>query len=141
LQTFLNIFMEKFEINKRIKQLINYLNFNQREFAKEIGVSSSRMSNIITFRNRPDSEMLQLILFRFRNVNADWLLTGTGNIEEINNRKIVEINAEFEKILKLLKEKDLQIINLAIEKGVLQEQVRILKKQLGYSNSNIAAES
>jgi transcriptional regulator with XRE-family HTH domain len=133
--------MEKFEINKRIKQLINYLNFNQREFAKEIGVSSSRMSNIITFRNRPDSEMLQLILFRFRNVNADWLLTGTGNIEEINNRKIVEINAEFEKILKLLKEKDLQIINLAIEKGVLQEQVRILKKQLGYSNSNIAAES
>ncbi|OQB81404.1 MAG: Helix-turn-helix domain protein [Bacteroidetes bacterium ADurb.Bin123] len=141
MQTFLNIFMEKFEINKRIKQLINYLNFNQREFAKEIGVSSSRMSNIITFRNRPDSEMLQLILFRFRNVNADWLLTGTGNIEEINNRKIVEINAEFEKILKLLKEKDLQIINLAIEKGVLQEQVRILKKQLGYSNSNIAAES
>jgi len=133
--------MEKFEINKRIKQLINYFNFNQREFAKEIGVSSSRMSNIITFRNRPDSEMLQLILFRFRNVNADWLLTGTGNIEEINNRKIVEINAEFEKILKLLKEKDLQIINLAIEKGVLQEQVRILKKQLGYSNSNIAAES
>ncbi len=139
--------MEKFEINSRINQLIDYLGLKQNEFAKEIGVSSSRMSNIITNRNRPDSEMLQLILFKFTNVSANWLLTGTGKIKmpyrEGKKEKIYldEKNKELLTVLKLLQEKDEKIINLAIENGSLKEQIRSLKKQLGYTNSNIAAES
>lgn len=136
--------MEKFEINNRIKQLIDYLRINQNEFAKEIGVSSSRMSNIITNRNRPDSEMLQLILFKFTNVSAKWLLTGTGKIEEnkkVGNEYNDNLDKELRTILKMLKEKDEKIINLATENGTLKEQVRALKKQLGYSNSNITTES
>jgi phage repressor protein C with HTH and peptisase S24 domain len=70
--------MNKFEINSRILELIEYLKIGQNKFAKEIGISSSRMSNIATLRNKPDSEMLQAIVKRFTYVSAEWLLTGNG---------------------------------------------------------------
>ncbi|MEH0007836.1 MAG: S24 family peptidase [Flavobacteriales bacterium] len=70
--------VKRFEINSRIIQLIDYLGISKNKFAKEIGISSGRMSNIATQRNKPDSEMLQIILERFTNVCAEWLILGKG---------------------------------------------------------------
>ncbi len=70
--------VNRFEINDRIIQLIEYLSISRNKFAAEIGVSSGRMSNIATRRNKPDSEMLQLVLDRFTNVCAEWLILGRG---------------------------------------------------------------
>lgn len=83
--------MKDFDINKRIVQLFEILGIVQNKFAKEIGVSASRMSNITNERNKPDSEMLQAIINRFRNVNSEWLLVGTGkpfkDIQEENGKE------------------------------------------------------
>lgn len=61
-------------------QLIDLLRIGQNQFAKEIGISSSRMSNIATLRNKPDSEMLQAIVSKFTNVSSEWLLIGSGDV-------------------------------------------------------------
>jgi len=67
-----------FKINDRIIQLIKYLNLANNKFADEIGISSGRMSNIATKRNKPDSDMLTKIATRYPNVSGNWLLTGEG---------------------------------------------------------------
>jgi hypothetical protein len=74
-----------FEINKRILQLIDYLGITKGSFSKEIGISSSRMANITTNRNKPDSQMLQFILNKYSFVSAEWLLLGEG--EMISNSR------------------------------------------------------
>jgi len=73
-------FMKNFDINTRIKELIDFLKLKNNEFAREIGISSSRMSNVSTNRNKPDAEMLQLILRKYTNVSARWLLIGSGEM-------------------------------------------------------------
>lgn len=70
--------MKDFDINKRIVELCDLLSVGQGAFAREIGISTSRMSNITTLRNKPDSEMLQAIIGKYRNVNSEWLLVGIG---------------------------------------------------------------
>lgn len=129
--------MEKYEINHRVRQLFEYLGFGQNQFAEQIGISTSRMSNIVKNRNRPDSEMLQLILFRFRNVNADWLLTGEGEIEQ---KKPKKLTAEENIFALLMREKDQQLIALAAENGALKARLEALKKKVDYTDRNLAAE-
>ena len=68
------------DINDRIAALIEKLNLSQNAFAKALSTSSSRVSNITTKRNKPDSEILEKIITVFRNVSAEWLLTGQGVI-------------------------------------------------------------
>ncbi|HLO89782.1 MAG TPA: helix-turn-helix transcriptional regulator [Lentimicrobium sp.] len=69
-----------FDLNARILQLIEILGITNNKFASEIGISSGRMSNIATNRNKPDSELLAKIVKRYTNVNMKWLLIGTGEM-------------------------------------------------------------
>jgi transcriptional regulator with XRE-family HTH domain len=88
--------MEKPEINKRIMQLIDYLDTSNNQFAKSIGISSSRISSIATFRNKPDSDFLQSIAEVYSNVSMDWLLTGRGSmIKEPFVFTVEELEAEY----------------------------------------------
>jgi phage repressor protein C with HTH and peptisase S24 domain len=65
-------------INDRVIRLIETLDISQNSFAKALGTSSSRISNITTGRNRPDAEILGKIAEVYRNVSTKWLLTGKG---------------------------------------------------------------
>lgn len=67
------------EISLRVKTLIAALGVNQAAFAEKIDVSSGRLSNILTGRNKPDSEFLEKIANSYKGqVNLSWLLTGEG---------------------------------------------------------------
>lgn len=100
--------MEEFEINNRIIELIKELKISQNQFANEVGTTSSRISNIVRYRNKPDSELLQKVLLKYRNVSSDWLILGDGAIfrgegkrpEIIKCRSCIEKDGQ----IKLLKE-------------------------------------
>mgnify|MGYP000846400089 CR=1 FL=1 len=66
-------------INDRVMQIINNLfNGSQAEFAKQVGVSTSLVNNIVGKRkSAPSFDVLQKI-FTYVDVRADWLLTGEG---------------------------------------------------------------
>lgn len=70
-------------------QLIDLLGIGQNQFAKEIGISPSRMSNIATLRNKPDSEMLQAIVNKYTNVNSEWLLVGTAEPFKTEEKRVL----------------------------------------------------
>jgi transcriptional regulator with XRE-family HTH domain len=67
-------------INERIVKLIKKLsNGNQKEFAKEVGVAATTISNIVGQRkSHPSYTLLNKIVTRYPEVNATWLLTGKG---------------------------------------------------------------
>ena len=71
-------------IGNRIGELIYELRLSKNAFAKELNTSSSRISNITTGRNKPDSDLLAAIVSTFRDVNPRWLLTGEGEMSVTN---------------------------------------------------------
>ncbi len=66
------------EMGKRIGQLIKDMGISKAQFAKTVGTSASRVSNITTGRNKPDSPMLEKLAKSYPEVNTRWLLTGKG---------------------------------------------------------------
>ena len=50
------------------------------KFADAIGVQRSNISHILSGRNKPSLELVNKILDRFQEINADWLLLGKGEM-------------------------------------------------------------
>lgn len=65
-------------MGERVGELIKALDISKAKFAKSVGTSASRISNITTGRNKPDTLMLERIMHAYPQVNPGWLLTGKG---------------------------------------------------------------
>ena len=74
----------------RIKQLINDVEMNSAQFASEIGIAASSLHHIVSGRNNPSLDVIQKILQRFPNINAEWLINGKG--EAYKNKDIIQKN-------------------------------------------------
>lgn len=66
------------EDNERIVELMKSFDMTARQFAAEIGVQPSTISNIVSRRNRPSLELLQKISVAFPQLSTDWLFLGKG---------------------------------------------------------------
>jgi transcriptional regulator with XRE-family HTH domain len=65
------------------ERLIKFLELEQisaARFADDIGVQRSSVSHILSGRNNPGFEFIQKILIKYKKLNAEWLIMGTGNI-------------------------------------------------------------
>ncbi len=62
----------------RIKYLLDRENVSSAQFASEIGISPSSLHHIVSGRNNPSLEVIQKILDRFPQINAEWLINGKG---------------------------------------------------------------
>jgi hypothetical protein len=149
----INICME--DINDRFLRVYDYLKFekkvkNAKDFAKKVDTSSSFMTEIKKNRSSVGIEIIQNTV-RIFDVNAEWLLTGNGEMlkkdevlgqkndtgnenflkflhekTETLNKKIWDLEAEnknlkAENIIQL-KEKDAEIERLKAENSQLKEK-------------------
>jgi len=71
-------------MKSRIQKFIEIENINPSKFADEIGVQRSSISHILSGRNNPSLELIQKILTRFDYINAEWLITGKGEMFKSN---------------------------------------------------------
>src|SRR4030066_1678355 len=62
----------------RIIKFLTQENLSATKFADEIGVQRSSISHILSGRNNPSFDFIQKILTRYRNLNSEWLLLGSG---------------------------------------------------------------
>ena len=70
---------------ERLKILAKRLGLKQHNIYKDMGTSSARVSNVFNSVNNPSYEFLQIFLSAYPNVNANWLLTGEGEMLLYNN--------------------------------------------------------
>ena len=64
----------------RIIKFLTHENLTATKFAEEIGVQRSSISHILSGRNNPSFDFIQKILTRYKNLNADWLILGNGQM-------------------------------------------------------------
>lgn len=64
----------------RIVKFMTQEGLSATKFADEIGVQRSSVSHILSGRNNPSFEFIQKILSRYKNLNAEWLILGTGSM-------------------------------------------------------------
>lgn len=63
-----------------LQELMNKLNVNAAQFAEEIGVQRSSISHFLSGRNNPSLDVLRKILMAYPQINAQWLISGEGNM-------------------------------------------------------------
>ena len=79
-------------IGDRFKEIRKMLEFNQRKFASELGISQTHISSIELGKDQPSSSLIRLVCMQY-NLNEDWLGTGVGTpIKETANIEIPENN-------------------------------------------------
>ena len=69
-----------FTYERSYSKFLTFENLTATKFADEIGVQRSSISHILSGRNNPSYEFIQKILLRYKNLSAEWLITGSGNM-------------------------------------------------------------
>lgn len=64
----------------RIQQLIDYKAISPGDLAERLDVQRSNISHILNGRNKPGALFIEKLLQTFPDVDARWLLTGTGSM-------------------------------------------------------------
>ena len=64
----------------RIRQIIEWTNLSQQDFATRLGISPASLSSIFTGRTNPTNNHVQAIHRAFPEINVSWLLFGEGKM-------------------------------------------------------------
>ncbi|MDR2586338.1 MAG: helix-turn-helix domain-containing protein [Prevotellaceae bacterium] len=64
----------------RISQFLQSEQLSPARFADLLNVQRSGISHILSGRNKPGFDLIQKILTKFPDINAEWLITGRGNM-------------------------------------------------------------
>lgn len=67
---------DEFAINDRIAHLISEYGLTNADFAKKLGVPASSISHLISKRNKPGLGLILSLLDEYKDIDANWLLTG-----------------------------------------------------------------
>ena len=67
-------------MRERILQFLKEESLTAAKFADDIGVQRSSVSHILSGRNNPGFDFIQKMLKGYPQLNAEWLIMGTGNI-------------------------------------------------------------
>jgi transcriptional regulator with XRE-family HTH domain len=73
----------------QIQEILRREELSSSQFADKIGVQRSSVSHVLSGRNKPGFDFIQKILEAFPGINAEWLITGRG--EMYKQRKPVEV--------------------------------------------------
>ncbi|MCF6183204.1 MAG: helix-turn-helix domain-containing protein [Bacteroidales bacterium] len=81
-------------VNERIGLLIDKMDYNFSSFSRKTGINQSAISKTVNGRNNPSFDFLEKILNAFPIVNAEWLMTGKGNMFKQNVKNIAGLIVE-----------------------------------------------
>ncbi|MFA5329078.1 MAG: helix-turn-helix transcriptional regulator [Prolixibacteraceae bacterium] len=69
-------------MEERIRKFMEYKGITSSELADSIGVQRSNVTHVLKARNKPSFQFIEKILQVYPELNAKWLLLGTGNMVE-----------------------------------------------------------
>ena len=69
-----------YSINVRILQIIEFYSITRYKLSQDTGVSETVLLNLSKGKNKPSVDILHKILNKYKAIDANWLLTGEGNM-------------------------------------------------------------
>ena len=67
-------------INQRLKNIRIFYNLSQAEFSEMFNVKQATISQIEGVKIMPSLDIIISILYKFNEINCNWLLTGKGEM-------------------------------------------------------------
>ena len=67
--------------------------------ADTIGVNRATISHILSGRNQPSIDFLKKLLSAYPNINANWLISGIGYMQNKLDQKEVLVSKKIEKVV------------------------------------------
>lgn len=67
-------------MEERIRKFMEYKGISASELADSIGVQRSNMTHVLKARNKPSFQFIEKMLQIYPELNAKWLLLGTGSM-------------------------------------------------------------
>ena len=64
----------------QIQEILRREDLTSSQFADRIGVQRSSVSHVLSGRNKPGFDFIHKILDAFPGINAEWLITGFGDM-------------------------------------------------------------
>ncbi|KPK86377.1 MAG: hypothetical protein AMS27_05235 [Bacteroides sp. SM23_62_1] len=121
-------------MNERLNSILKHFKISSSQFADEIGVQRSSVSHVLSGRNRPGFDFIQRILMKFPEINAEWLITGAGEMLKklsAREKELFETDDDIQKDL----EKDEKSGRKELKKGISSntldiEQEKEKRKQI-----------
>ncbi|MCK4923011.1 MAG: helix-turn-helix transcriptional regulator [Bacteroidales bacterium] len=92
----------------RLESILQHYKLNSSKLAEMIDVQRSGISHILSGRNNPSYDFLVSILDAFPEINANWLLTGNGNMIEISEGTSLDGMADLKNITPVSTEKTIE---------------------------------
>lgn len=71
-------------MEERIRKFMEYKGITPSELADSIGVQRSNVTHVLKARNKPSFQFIEKMLQIYPELNAKWLLLGTGNMVDIS---------------------------------------------------------
>lgn len=86
-------------MHERLKNWIESEGLKPSLFADIIGVNRATISHILSGRNKPSIDFLEKLLNAYPNVNANWLISGIGYMQNNMGQKEVLISKKIDKVV------------------------------------------
>ena len=71
----------------RLKEWMESEDLKSSSFADKIGVNRATISHILSGRNKPSIDFLQKLLSNYPELNANWLITGIGFMQDNQHKQ------------------------------------------------------
>ena len=69
-------------MNSRIKRFMDFKGISSSELADTIGVQRSNITHVLHGRNKPSFQFISKLLETYPEINAKWLIMGSGSMLE-----------------------------------------------------------
>ena len=120
------------KLRERISDFMNVRGYSVNRLANDIGVQTRTLQNQIRSNTAISASVLLEILFQYKDLSAEWLMRGVGDMF------LIDISSESELLNKLREQSDL-IKRQQREIDGLYERIKELKKEDVPSTENLLA--
>ncbi len=86
-------------MHKRLGNWMESEELKASELADKIGVNRATISHILSGRNKPSIDFLQKLLSNYPNLNANWLISGIGYMQENQKLHQEKVNKTIGKVV------------------------------------------
>ena len=86
-------------MHSRLKYWMVMEALKSSKLADIIGVNRATISHILSGRNKPSIDFLQKLLSAYPNINANWLITGIGYMQENQKQQEVKPSKSIGKVV------------------------------------------
>jgi len=86
-------------MHERLKNWMGIEDLKSSALADSIGVNRATISHILSGRNKPSIDFLEKLLNVYPNINANWLISGIGYMQDNMEQKEVLVSKKIGKVV------------------------------------------